>query len=353
MSQLDRIGDAATSVVDGFFERWEDAVLQMGLLVMAGVAVLWAGGAAAEVGMRALAFTDPADGGMARAVVWYPTSAPETPVRRGPFTFRAAEGGPVADGRHPLVILSHGSGGSAFGHADTAVVLARRGYVVATVHHRGNAFDDDRNAGTERMWRNRPAQLSATLDHVLAAPELADRLDGERIGALGFSAGGYTVLVAAGGVAELGRIAAHCRTPPAGERFCQLGNAETQARVEARDPRIRAAVLMAPVGVPFSKDGLAGVTIPIRLYRAERDEQIAASQVDGVRDRLPVPPEYEVVREAGHFAFLMPVPAAIAAEVGPPAWDPPGFDRAAFHERLNAEIADFFDRALAIERQGR
>lgn len=336
-----------------FFKWWEDAVLRMGWLLIIGAAVLWAGAAAAEVGMRALSFTDPADGGAARVVVWYPTDVPETPVRRGPFTFRVAEGAPVAEGRHPLVMLSHGSGGSAFGHADTAMALARRGYVVAAVHHRGNAFDDDRDAGTERMWRNRPAQLSAALDHVLADPDLAGRLDGDRIGAFGFSAGGYTVLVAAGGVADLGRITAHCRTPPAGERFCHLGNEETQARVVARDPRIRAAVLMAPVGVPFSKSGLAGVTIPIRLYRAERDEQIAGSQVEELRERLPVPFEYEVVRDAGHFAFLMPVPAAIAAEVGPPAWDPPGFDRAAFHERMNAEIADFFDRTLAIERQGR
>ncbi len=328
-------------------------MLRMGWCLIAGVVVLWAGGAAAEVGMRVSAFTDPVDGGTARVVVWYPTHAPETPVRRGPFVFQVAEGGPVAEGRHPLVVVSHGSGGSAFGHADTAMALARRGYVVAAAHHRGNAFDDDRDAGTERMWRNRPAQLSAALDHVLAEPDLADRLDRERVGALGFSAGGYTVLVAAGGQAELGLIAAHCRTPPAGERFCHRGNEETEARVEARDPRIRAALLMAPVGVPFSKDGLAGVTIPIRLYRAERDEQIAASQVEELRNRLPTPPEYEVVRDAGHFAFLMPVPAPLAAELGPPAWDPPGFDRAAFHERLNAEITDFFDRALAIERQGR
>ncbi|AWJ85045.1 dienelactone hydrolase [Azospirillum sp. TSH58] len=336
-----------------FFKRWEDAVRRMGWLLMAGVAVLWAGAAAAEVGMRALAFTDPADGGIARVMVWYPTDAPETPVERGPFTFPVAEGAPVSDGRHPLVIVSHGSGGSAFGHADTAIALARRGYIVAAVHHRGNAFDDNRDAGTERMWRNRPAQLSAALGHVLAEPVLAGRIDGGRVGALGFSAGGYTVLVAAGGAAELERIAAHCRTPPAGEEFCHLGNARAEGRVEGGGPRVRAAVLMAPVGVPFSKDGLAGVAIPIRLYRAERDEQIAAAQVEDLRDRLPTPPEYEVVRDAGHFAFLMPIPAAIAPEVGPPAWDPPGFDRAAFHERLNGEIADFFDRALAIERQGR
>jgi len=32
--------------------------------------------------------------------------------------------------------------------------------------------------------------------------------------------------------------------------------------------------------------------------------------------------------------------------IGPPAEDPPGFDRAAFHARLNAEISAFFDRTL-------
>jgi len=61
---------------------------------------------------------------------------------------------------------------------------------------------------------------------------------------------------------------------------------------------------------------------------------------------LPRPPEYVVVENATHFAFLAPLPPAIAAEAPALAKDRPGFDRAAFHERLNAEIVAFFARTL-------
>lgn len=313
----------------------------------------WACGAAAEVGLRTLNFPDPARGGVGWMVVWYPTTEPERPVRRGPFTFMAADGAPVAAGRHPLVVVSHGSGGSALAHGDTAEALARRGYVVAAVHHGGNAFDDDGDAGTERMWKHRPVQFSAALDAVLADPELGGRVDAERIGALGMSAGGFTVLAAAGAVADLGHIAAYCATQREDPGFCRGGGPRWRDVIDAHDRRLRAVVAMAPVAAMFGEDAFARVTVPVRLYRAELDELVGAAQLEGVRDRLPRPPEYAVVEGAGHYAFLMPFPASVLDEVGAPAQDPPGFDRVAFHERLNREVVDFFDRALAFAGQGR
>lgn len=309
--------------------------------------------ARAEVGLRGLAYRDAVHGGMGRMAVWYPTTAPEQPVRRGPFTLSVAENAPVAEGRHPLVVLSHGSGGGMLAHMDTAMALARRGYVVVALHHRGNTFDDNADAETERMWRGRPVQFSAGLDAVLADPALAPALDPARIGAVGFSTGGYTVLVAAGGVADMGRVVSHCQAHPPGERFCDLYLEPVKGTVTGADPRLRAAVVMAPVGAIFPDDGLAKVGIPIRLYHAERDGMVGAGQVERVKALLPRAPEYVVVEGAGHEAFLMPYPDRLKTEVGSPAQDPPGFDRAAFHERLNGEIADFFDRTLAIARPER
>ena len=323
------------------------------LALMMALGICWAGGAAAEVGMRTLTYPDPARGGVGRMVLWYPTTAPEQPVRRGPFTFVVAEGAPVRDGRHPLVVVSHGFSGSALNHADTAMALARRGYLVAAVHHSGNAFDDNGDVGTERMWRNRPVQFSAALDAVLADQEVGGRVDVARIGALGLSAGGFTVLVASGAVADLGHIAAYCATQREDPGFCRGGGPKWRGVIEAPDRRLRAAVVMAPVAAMFGEGAFAKVTIPIRLYRAELDELVGAAQLEGVRDRLPTPPEYVVVAGAGHFSFVMPFPAFAAAEAGPPAQDPPGFDREAFHERLNREVVEFFDRALAFAGQGR
>jgi predicted dienelactone hydrolase len=52
------------------------------------------------------------------------------------------------------------------------------------------------------------------------------------------------------------------------------------------------------------------------------------------------------VPDAGHFDFLAPCSDALARAVPPICEDPPGFDRAAFHQRLNASVVAFFNRAL-------
>jgi Predicted dienelactone hydrolase len=328
--------------------RFLVALTMLAALPAAGMA----GPAAAEVGMRTMTYPDPAHGGTGRMNVWYPTTAPEQPVRRGPFTLSVAEGAPAVEGRHPLVMVSHGSGGSALGHVDTTMALARAGYVVAAVHHVGNSFDDDRDARSAILWRNRPAQFSAALDLVLADPDIGTHVDGSRIGALGMSAGGYTVLVAAGGVADLGIIADYCTRHPRDPAFCRDGVPHWTGTVDAPDPRIRAVVAMVPASAMFGDGAFARVSVPIRLYDAEADVILGDTQVKEVRDRLPPTSEYTLVAGAGHFSFMVPYPAEMAADIGLPAQDPPGFDRAAFHERLNREVVDFFDRNLAVARNG-
>ncbi|MGQ9369860.1 alpha/beta hydrolase family protein [Azospirillum sp. ST 5-10] len=319
---------------------------------------LWTGPVLADAGLVRLPYQDPAHGRPARMVVWYPTDASAAPQRMGPFTMTVAPGAEPRPGRHPLVVISHGSGGSELGHGDTAAALAERGFVVVALQHPGNSYDDNGEARRPAMWRNRPRQFSAALDAVLAHPRLGPLVDGGRIGAIGFSAGAYTVLVAAGGVADLSGISEHCARHP-DDSFCSQSEvsgtdpAESAAArtgaVAARDPRVRAVVVMAPPAAPFGEGALAGVTVPVRLYGGAADTVVPPRHhAERIRDLLPAPPEWELVANAGHFAFMTPFPAALAAEIGPPAEDPPGFDRTAFHRRLNDEVADFFERTLAV-----
>ena len=56
------------------------------------------------------------------------------------------------------------------------------------------------------------------------------------------------------------------------------------------------------------------------------------------------PLERRTVPSAGHFSFIAPFPAATAGPAFAPSQDPPGFDRAAFHEALNAEGPAFLRR---------
>ena len=285
--------------------------------------------------------------------VWYPTDAPETKQRLDGFTQTVAPLAAVAGSGLPLVVLSHGGGGGYESHYDTALSLARAGFVVAAVSHAGDTHNDQ--SQVLKLWR-RPAQLRRLVSYMLDEWPHHDQLDARRVGAFGFSNGGFTVLVAAGGIPDLGKIGPYCQTNPDHD-LCQ---ALKQAGVDPRfggeapsdawtpDPRIKAAVAAAPAfGFTFVNGGLEKVRIPIQLWRAADDKhQPNPWYEEKVRAALPNPPEYHVVDGAGHFDFLPPCGPRLAAVAPQICADPPGFDRAAFHQRFNADVTRFFETSL-------
>jgi hypothetical protein len=70
--------------------------------------------------------------------VFHPTAQAERPVQRGPFTLSLAEQAPPTRGNGRLVVVSHGSGGNPWVHADLARVLVDAGFVVAVPRHHGD-----------------------------------------------------------------------------------------------------------------------------------------------------------------------------------------------------------------------
>lgn len=286
--------------------------------------------------------------------VWYPTDAPETKQRLGDFSQNVAPLAAVAGRGLPLVVLSHGGGGGYESHYDTALALAHAGFVVAAVSHAGDTHNDQ--SQVMKLWR-RPAQLRRLVSYMLNDWPHHDQLDGRRIGAFGFSNGGFTVLVAAGGIPDLGKISPYCQANPDHD-LCQ---AMKQAGIDARvggeapadawtpDPRIKAAVVAAPAfGFTFASAGLANVHIPVQLWRAADDKhQPPPWYEEPVRAALPSQPEYHVVAGAGHFDFLPPCGPRLAAVAVQICADPSGFDRAEFHKRFNADVTRFFQASLS------
>ncbi|MDH6148052.1 MULTISPECIES: hypothetical protein [Paraburkholderia] len=90
------------------------------------------------------------------AGIWYPTDAPATPHALGDVTQTVAADAPIAGHHLPLIVLSHGGGGWYGAHYDTALALARAGFVAAAASHAGDTFDDQ--SRVLQLWR-RPAQL--------------------------------------------------------------------------------------------------------------------------------------------------------------------------------------------------
>lgn len=322
---------------------------------------------AAEAGWRQLSLPGATpDAAPVVVALYYPTQAAARAIPMGPFTVRVAIQAPPEERFKGLIVLSHGVGGTELGHTSLAEALARSGYLVAAIRHPGDNWQDGAllQQGAAAYFTQRPRQISHVIDVLLKDPMWKDRIAGDaqgpRIGALGHSAGGYTVLALAGGQADLSRIAGHCASERAADPiFCGVGrNAGAPASTATapmsptllpslRDPRVRAIVAMAPAGVPFTAASLADIRVPTRIYEAQQDRFLVPRfHAEWVAQNMP-DAELQRIPDAWHFAFMDTPSSAIPTDDGDVRADPPGFDRKALLVRLGSEIPAFFDKVLA------
>lgn len=278
--------------------------------------------------------------------IWYPSTGRERDNVLGLYRQQVVSGGPVIGQALPLVVMSHGNGGSFSSHADTAKALAQAGFIVAALTHPGDNWKDQSRATD---MEGRPVALSRLIDFMLGEWKDHAAIDPDRIGAFGFSSGGFTVLAAAGGVPDLALLADHCAARP-GNYDCRLLKDHPHAPVSAwpsiRDARIKALVVAAPaLGFTFADGGLKEVRIPVQLWRADNDHILPAPDyADAVHAALPTAPQFRSVSGADHFDFLAPCNGPVF--VPAICTDASGFDRVEFHRRFNAAVTAFFAATL-------
>jgi predicted dienelactone hydrolase len=318
-----------------------EIVMKFLLPFLAGFAVLLAGNAHAA-GFQFQAVPDPDDRPISVGI-WYPSRDPASRQRRLD-DMTVAMNGALSGTALPLVVISHGTGGGALGHNDTAIALADAGFVVAAPTHTGDNFQDESSVGTQRWLTDRPRHIRRVIDYMLSDWHGHTRLDPRRIGFFGFSAGGFTGLIVVGATPDLSRFRTSCANEPLPDLLCgflrQRGSellAEMQRTpVWLTDERVRAAVLAAPGPVHiFTPDATANVKVPLQLWTASLDISVPEEGVVEIARRLSA--EHHSVQGAEHLAFLRPCNGPV-----PICMNPPGFDRAAFHETFNKAVVDFF-----------
>ena len=312
------------------------------------VICLFATPARADVGFQHFEINDP-QGAPIEVGVWYPTDAKASVQRLELGTQIVATDAPVKGRGLALILLSHGHGGSYAGHTDTAIALAQAGYVAAALTHNGDSWRDSSRA--VEIWE-RPRQLKLLDDYLQGEWRDHDIIDPKRVGAFGFSAGGFTVLAAAGGVPDLTAMREHCRAHPSFEDCRIVAQSKPvlgQPISWVQDNRIRAVVSAAPaLGFAFGKAGLAMVRVPVQLWRAANDQVLPSPDyAEPVRANLPGPSDYHVVPLAGHYDFLAPCSQQLAQAVPAICMSDAAFDRAAFHTVFNRDVVAFFDNVLA------
>jgi predicted dienelactone hydrolase len=263
----------------------------------------------------------------------------------GPFALQGVKDCPIEGEKLPLVIISHGHGGDDLGHHDTAEALADAGFIAVALDHPGDTFSDmSRNADIS-VFFERPEDVKRLLDYLLGAWPNAAKIDAGRIGFFGFSRGGYTGLVIAGGNPDFhdSRVACPEPAPICGE----VRPGEIPPGPLTHDPRFKAFVVADPLSLFPTADSLKGVKAPIQLWSSQYGGDGVLPEVVAalVRD-LPEKPDFRIVAGAAHFAFLPPCPPGMAKAVPQICTDRPGFDRAAFHRDFDAEVVAFFRKGL-------
>lgn len=329
----------------GAGNRRKDGV-RMIFRMLAGVAVAGCvlGGAAraadAPVGERHLSamvqsatLRDAGHSAGVRVTVWYPAAkgAKAQRIDLGPggqVFFR--EGASAADADfadrklRPVVLLSHGFGGTARMMAWFALPLARAGYVVVAVDHPGNNGQDKMTAAGAALSWERAADLAAALKAAKADPVIGPHLDNTNVGLAGFSMGGFTALVAAGARAAPARLFEFCAANPK-DAICQpqkefaLSMADAQALLASpafagaaaragenyRIPAVRGVFAMAPAMIEELVPGsLARLAMPVAILLGDADAVVPPS-TNGLAAANAIPgAQLKVLPGVGHYDFL-------------------------------------------------
>lgn len=285
--------------------------------------------------------------------LWYPSTSPTLGQDIGPYRLEVAIAGASAGRRLPLIVISHGTGGSALDSVDLAIALARAGFVVAALEHTGDNYRDRRQSFARANFLARPRQVSAAIDFLLGSWRHRGVVDSRRIGMFGHSAGGTTALIIGGGELNTGALLHFCVAHPddwgcRGARRLYPAEAGPLAvgaldgpKIAAADPRVKALVVAAPA-LPqgFVPQGLAKVRLPVQLWVAQQDTIVPnAGQIAKL---LHARPERHDVAGAGHFSFLAPCTDALRTAVPQICTDQPGFDRTAFHQEFTRAVIRFF-----------
>lgn len=286
------------------------------------------------------------DGPALRGAVWSPCSTPPGRIDLAPLVLQGTRDCPVAGQGLPLVVVSHGAGGSALGHHDTAAALADAGYVVAAINHPGDNFQDMSRQGHLSAFATRPVDMRRLTDYMLGAWPQRAQLDAGKVGFFGYSRGGYTGLVAIGAKPDWTLRPDLC--PPLSMRpLCGEIRRNEIPATPAPDARIKTAVIVDPLSV-FDAKGLGQVGVPVQLWAsALGGSGVTLPSVETLRQGLPRAPDWHVAANAEHYAFLAPCSPALAEAAPEICRDAPGFDRVAFHQGFNAKVVGFFQQHLA------
>ena len=291
---------------------------------------------------------------------WFPTS--ETP-KINAQTDQFFDLGDIAtdalpSGSHklPVVLLSHGTGGTAESLGWLARSLALDRYLVIAANHHGNSGIEPYRAEGFLCWWERAADMSVLLDHLNADGPFQDRLDLDRVSAVGFSLGGYAVLSLAGAVTALDEferwqaqsgitMGGPREFPDAADQIPHLMQTSSAFQNSMKnhgksylDTRVRAIVAIAPAPTvrALSESSVCNISLPTTILTGGADQEAPNEHcVDWLTSINPRFQHTDMGPNVGHYTFLgFPADRTLIGKE-PIFTDHPSVDREKLHSQVS------------------
>ncbi|MFM2351454.1 MAG: hypothetical protein RIR04_2420 [Pseudomonadota bacterium] len=229
---------------------------------------------------------------------------------------QALRDGPIAPGRFPLVILSHGYPGNRMLLSHLGENLASKGYVVVSIDHADSTYQD-KGAFSSTLY-NRPLDTQFALDWLASDHPLAGSVDTDATAIIGYSMGGYGALISGG--AGLTEAAVGFHDSPPMRLLARHQRPQTDSRLKAIVPIGawgRANGYWDTVGImglrvpalfmAGSNDRISGYETGIRLLFEQArntDRCLLTFQFAGHNAAAPIPAPLESWKKSDNLAFI-------------------------------------------------
>lgn len=231
----------------------------------------------------------------------------------------------IATKKLPVVLLSHGTGGTAESMGWLARSLACKDHVVIGANHHGNTGIEPYLAEGFLCWWERALDLSVLLTAISTTEVFADKLDLDRVSAIGFSLGGHTAMALSGALTCLDEFdawhSANNISTGGPKEFVDAADhipsliktSETFRRSWARhgddvtDDRVKSIVAIAPAPPVrgFTSNSIARLQLPVTIITGGADQEAPAEHcADWLVQRNSEFKRRDLGRNVGHYTFL-------------------------------------------------